>query len=253
MRKKATRTKCLCEFCNCEISKSNFAKHIKICKGKPSWYVRKNNNLPVKACLKIEQINWKEVQNFYDENNTYADICNKWDLNTALVAKAIKLGLLKTRSRIETARLRGKLKNRKLSEKAKQKISQSMRKAVLEGRQKTPKPYGKFCTLYKATNWKGEIETLQGGWENLVATYLTNKQVKWERPKQSFTYIFENKQHEYFPDFYLPNFDIYIEVKGQKQQKDFKKWEYFPKRLLVIDKDSIYNLEQFFDKNLMGW
>jgi len=253
MRKKANRTKSLCESCNCEISKSNFEKHIKICKGKPSWYVRKNNNLPVKTCLRIAQIDWKEVQNFYDKNNTFADICNNWNLNTSLVAKAVKKGLLKTRSRTETARLRGKLNNRKLSEKTKLKLSQSMRKAVLEGRQKTPKPYGRYCTLYKAVNWKGETETLQGGWENLVATYLTNKQVKWERPKQSFTYIFENKQHEYFPDFYLPDFDIYIEVKGYKQERDLKKWEYFPKRLLVIDKDSIYNLEQFFDKNLMGW
>jgi hypothetical protein len=130
MRKKATRTKCLCESCNCEISKSNFAKHIKICKGKPSWYIRKNNNLPVKVFLKIEQINWKEVQNFYDESNTYADICNKWNLNTALVAKAIKLGLLKTRSRIETARLRGKLENRKISEKVKQKIYKTKRDEI---------------------------------------------------------------------------------------------------------------------------
>jgi len=253
MRKKATRTKLLCDLCKCEISKSNFTKHTNICKGRPSWFIRKNNDLPVKTCLKINEINWVEVQKFYNQNNTFADICNKWKLNTSLVAKAVKKGLLKTRPRIETARLRGKLENRKLSEETKLKLSQSMRKAVLEGRQRTPKPYGKKCTLYKVANWRGEIETLQGGWENTVALFLTNKQIKWERPKQSFTYVFENKQREYFPDFYLPDFDIYIEVKGWKQNKDLKKWEQFPKKILVIDKNSIYNLQQFFDKNLTGW
>ena len=127
-----------------------------------------------------------------------------------------------------------------------------MRRAVLEGRQKTPRPYGKKCTLYKASNWKGEIETLQGSWERDVANFLNLKNIKWERPKNSFTYIFENKQKEYFPDFFLPDYNVYIEVKGWKQKKDFKKWKYFPKKLLVIDKDSIYNLKSFFDKNLMG-
>jgi hypothetical protein len=36
-----------------------------------------------------------------------------------------------------------------------------------------------------------------------------------------------------------------------KREKDIKKWEYFPKKLLVIDRRCIYNLQQFFDKNLM--
>ena len=244
--------KTLCNLCNCLITNNNIKKHRSICNNKPSWFVRKNNNLPVKSCNRVDQFNWNEIQDFYNQNNTYADICNKWNINTTLVANAIKKGLLKTRSRAETARIRGKYVNRKLSDSTKQKLSQSMRRAVLEGRQKTPRPYGKKCTLYKASNWKGEIETLQGSWERDVANFLNLKNIKWERPKNSFTYIFENKQKEYFPDFFLPDYNIYIEVKGWKQKKDFKKWKYFPKKLLVIDKDSIYNLKSFFDKNLMG-
>jgi hypothetical protein len=244
--------KTLCSLCNCLITNNNIKKHRNICNKKPSWFVRKNNNLPIKSCNRVDQFNWNEIQNFYNQNNTYADICNKWNINTTLVANAIKKGLLKTRLRSETARIRGKYINRKLSETTKQKLSQSMRKAVLEGRQKTPRPYGKNCTLYKAANWKGEIETLQGSWERDVANFLNLENIKWERPKNSFTYIFENKQREYFPDFFLPDYNVYIEVKGWKQKKDFKKWKYFPEKLLVIDKGSIYNLKSFFDKNLMG-
>lgn len=247
------RAKLLCKKCNNFISKSNYFKHFKKCNGVPSWFIRKTNNLPIKVNLKIKDVNWQEIQEFYNNKHSFMDVCKKYNFTTYFLSKAVKQKLLITRSKTDTARIRDKFKNCKIPQDVRQKISISMRKAVLEGRQKTPKPYGKYCKLYEGINWKGKIEILQGGCEKIVADFLTKEQIKWERPVQSFTYIFKNKQHEYFPDFYLPDYNVYIEVKGRVQEKDLSKWKYFTKKLLVIDKDSIYNLKQFFDKNLKGW
>lgn len=41
--------------------------------------------------------------------------------------------------------------------------------------------------------------------------------------------------HLYFPDFYLSDYDIYIEVKGYKRERDICKWNAV-KNLLVITK-----------------
>jgi hypothetical protein len=37
------------------------------------------------------------------------------------------------------------------------------------------------------------------------------------------------KSHRYFPDFYLPETEEYIEIKGYKTERDEAKWKYFPK------------------------
>lgn len=250
MRKPAIRTKVECNICMCMISRSNITKHKSKCNGKPSWAIRKTNNLPIgEMCNRknppIEEVNWSEIQSFYDNNRTYKDICVKYGFNTTYVAKAIKLGLLKTRSRVETARIRNSYAHVQSPERRK-KTSEAMRRAVLEGRQKTPRPYGKSMKIYKAINSAGEEETLHGGWEKIVADYLNEKSYNWNKPKESFTYVWENNQHEYFPDFYLLDKDVYIEVKGMETERDRCKWKHFTKPLFVIDKNNINDLNTFF-------
>ena len=53
-----------------------------------------------------------------------------------------------------------------------------------------------------------------------------------------FEYEWENKIHLYFPDFYLPDYDIYIEVKGYERERDRCKWKVVP-NLLVLKKKEI--------------
>ena len=45
------------------------------------------------------------------------------------------------------------------------------------------------------------------------ATYLENKNIEFEYEQHKFTYV--PKQRTYTPDFYLPDFDMFIETKGQ--------------------------------------
>ena len=46
----------------------------------------------------------------------------------------------------------------------------------------------------------------------------------------------------YFPDFYLPDKNIYVEVKGYKTERDAAKWDQFPEQLLKILKDDIIEI-----------
>ena len=82
----------------------------------------------------------------------------------------------------------------------------------------------------------------QGSWEVEFAKYLDNKNVKWERPHKTYKYIFENENHRYLPDFYLPEYNLYIEIKGYPTKRDFSKWEQFTDNLDIYFGDDLYNL-----------
>lgn len=73
-----------------------------------------------------------------------------------------------------------------------------------------------------------------GTWEVEFAKFLDRNGVKWERCKESFPYEFEGKVHRYTPDFYVPESDVYIEIKGYRTPKDDAKWGCFPKKLLIL-------------------
>jgi hypothetical protein len=161
---------------------------------------------------------------------------------------AIKKGVFKTRLGRETYDLKGHKPHRWTPE-SRAKLSNSMRKAVLEGRQQTNKPYGKHLKVIRHVSWLGNEEVLHGGWEHKLALFLDEHHVTWTKPRMSFTYIWKGKEHEYFPDFFLKDHDVYIEVKGYKSERDEAKWNQFPKTLLILDKNNINNISKFFQNN----
>lgn len=72
-------------------------------------------------------------------------------------------------------------------------------------------------------------EKMQGTWELAFAEFLNNKNIKWKRPKECFDYFWNNSWHKYYPDIYLIDYDVYIEVKGYLDDRDLAKWDQFPK------------------------
>lgn len=89
----------------------------------------------------------------------------------------------------------------------------------------------------------GEVK-LDGNWEVIMAQYLDKEKINWVRNRVRFPYIRpEGKNATYQPDFYLRDLDVYIEVKGYETDLDRCKWSQFPKKLLVVRKDDIKNLE----------
>lgn len=65
---------------------------------------------------------------------------------------------------------------------------------------------------------------LNGSWELIVAQWLDKNNIKWTNKIEPFTYVWNGSTHLYFPDFYLVDYDWYIEVKGYERERDRCKW-----------------------------
>jgi hypothetical protein len=69
---------------------------------------------------------------------------------------------------------------------------------------------------------------VQGTWEREVAKILTEKEIKWIKPtssNHSFEYRKEDKTKTYTPDFYLEEYDLYLEIKGYWWGNDREKMD----------------------------
>jgi hypothetical protein len=83
----------------------------------------------------------------------------------------------------------------------------------------------------------------QGSWELIFYNYCKSKQISVERCTESFPYMWEGER-SYYPDFYLPDLDLYIEIKGYETERDRKKWEHFPKSLKVLKEKDISDIKK---------
>jgi hypothetical protein len=91
-------------------------------------------------------------------------------------------------------------------------MSIALKKAVAEGRVKPN--LGGFKTEYQRTN--GELLTLRSKWEAEVAKLLDNLNVVWQYEPFYVKYFNTEKRlmSNTLPDFYLPEQNLMIEVKG---------------------------------------
>ncbi len=55
---------------------------------------------------------------------------------------------------------------------------------------------------------------MRSRYECRFANYLDIKNIDWEYEKSFIKYVDEIKNRRYLPDFYLPEFDLYVEIKG---------------------------------------
>jgi len=122
------------------------------------------------------------------------------------------------------------------TEERRKKHSESMKKAVAAN----PKSY--------SSGNRGRVKRIeydglsfQGKWELYFYQWCKRNNVKIEKCNEWFEYEW-NGIRRYFPDFKLPSYDTYVEVKGYKTERDEAKWNQFKKRLLVIEKKDISSL-----------
>lgn len=147
--------------------------------------------------------------------------------------KAAKLGLPKpvvsdeTREKISSA-------NKSRSKELTQSIGEKSSKTILE----KAKNGEWHVSLAKNMHYNYQGVDLHGTWELRLAMYMDDNKITWWRCDDIFEYEFDGRTLSYQPDFYLPKFDLYIEVKGYATEKDFAKWNQFPKdRKLVVLKE----------------
>lgn len=115
------------------------------------------------------------------------------DTNEIIAKQAILLSELK--------------KGHKVSDKTKKLLSER-RIEYLESN-----PHVKWYTV---NNGIKDIK-VQGNWEKTVAEWLNSLDIKWDRKRISY-----DKTRTYTPDFWLPDYNFYIEVKGWFRDYDIK-------------------------------
>lgn len=211
----------ICRYCGkvCK-NKNSLAQHEIRCKKNPNRIRVVSNFIKYQADLAAGKV-VKEYSNQY--------------------TKAKKLGLEVPRQSLETREKLRKIRlGTKHSEKTKQKISEGVQKAV----KRNPEAYrgSKDTKHVRRIEYNGH--TLIGQWELKVAKYLDSQNIKWINTISGFEYEWQGKEHKYFPDFYLPDFNLYLEVKGYQFQpdRDIQKWSRVP-NLKVLRRSDIQDIQ----------
>ena len=106
------------------------------------------------------------------------------------------------------------------------------------------------CAWFPHTNKWGESCKLQGTWELKVAMFFDENNIRWNKNLIGYKYIHQNKERLYFPDFFLKEYNLYIEVKGYETDKDISKWSQFSFKLEIIKKNEIKDLKKWWKNRI---
>lgn len=84
---------------------------------------------------------------------------------------------------------------------------------------------------------------VQGTWERDFALKMTQLHIKWEKVKKhAWKYVMHEKIRHYTPDFYLPEYDLFLEIKGfwwgnDKEKMKLVMEQHIDKKIVIIEKD----------------
>lgn len=215
-----------CQFCNKLCKNSNSLRnHERLCKLNPNRQI-----LPSNFIKYHEKLKSGEVVKVY----------------TNQFVKAKLQGKTYSFSEETRKKLSENNKNRKLDSITKEKISVSRSKYLEEV------GGGGFTHIkyYDATNLLGEMYKVRGTWELRIAEWLNTNNIVWKR-KIYIPYEIDGVNRTYTPDFYLPDKDIYLEVKGYYSEFDKQKLRRVVSQnsieLFLIQADVIGNLPVIVD------
>ena len=179
---------------------------------------------------KTFKYNWKLIQQEYDSGLSYRDLIAKYGMSTATLTAAKKRGDLIIRSRSEGNSLAKITKPYKHSRETKQKLSK-IRSKNLNGNAFYSKRF-----VYNGI-------TLDSSYELKVAQCLDENSISWIRPK-SLKWNDNGQLRRYIPDFYLPDYDVYLDPKNdyliKKDERKIRLAEdYNNVKIFVLDKDNL--------------
>lgn len=96
------------------------------------------------------------------------------------------------------------------------------------------------CKKYDYTSPIAGNIKVDGTWELRVARYFDSLGVVWKRNKTRFSYIKpDGTPSTYQPDFFIEDWNTYLEIKGYETELDRCKWAQFNEPLLVWKKREI--------------
>lgn len=212
-----------CQYCQKEINnKGGLVKHENGCKLNLNRTVYKSNF---------------EIHNARVKSGKSA-VHNQWT-KAKESGESVKLSK-ETRKKLGNSR-----RNKPLTSEHKEKLSLARSKQIEECGN------GGFKNVkwYTVNNINGDNFIVRGTWELRVAELLNVNSILWIR-KIYLSYEDGPISRTYTPDFYLPNLDLYLEVKGYFSNKDKKKIK------AVLDENAINLLiiheAELNDPNLLG-
>lgn len=210
-----------CKFCN-KLCKNNnsLSNHQRLCKLNPE-----------RSVSHFETIT-RELRTSYVDNTRY--------VGSNQYIKAKLLGLPKPQLSDETRQKISTINRLQVwDDERRARHSLAMKKAVLDN----PLSYSSnnVCGRVKITEYNGE--KFHGSWEVIVAKWLDDNNILWERNTESFPYFWEGSIHQYFPDLYLPTKAVYLEIKGYERDRDLAKWYNFPKKLVILKANEIKDIQ----------
>jgi hypothetical protein len=205
-----------CVYCNkiCK-NKNSLQNHERLCKLNPNRQILKSNFIEYNNKVKNGEIKPKNQ-----------------------FTKALENGIVWEVKQETKDKLSKTLKGRKLSIHHKERIQIGMKRAVKE-----------HSESYTANNVSGRTPIiiyngfrLKGTWELETAKWFDRNNIKWTNIFSGFEYEWNGTTHLYFPDFYLMDFDRYVEVKGYERERDIAKWAVV-KDLIILKKNEIQQIK----------
>lgn len=101
------------------------------------------------------------------------------------------------------------------------------------------------CKKYEYISSVAGIIKVDGSWELIFCRYADKQKLRWRRNNKRFPYIRpDGKISTYLPDFYVEDWNSYIEIKGYETDLDRAKWEQFPEKLMILRKKEIGELAE---------
>ena len=100
------------------------------------------------------------------------------------------------------------------------------RKLVSKWTRENPNCGGKLG--YRRFSYKGY--KMDSRWEVDIAKWLDDKNIKWDRSRKKYMFRWKDSlgnERKYFPDFYLPDYNIYLDPKNAYYlERDLQKLKY---------------------------
>lgn len=133
---------------------------------------------------------------------------------------------------------RNKIRNQKLGKKLTVEHIENIRNSMKLAVEKNPESYSSKNVSGRTPIIEYNGFKLKGGWELKFAIWLDKNNIRWTNVVKPFEYFWKGGIHLYFPDFYLIDYDRYVEVKGYERERDRCKWKVI-KDLILIKKNDI--------------
>ena len=229
-------TKIKCELCAQEVSKSNYTKHLRRHREHPETFKEtykldhtglnckfcnkqcKNTNSLIQHEMRCKS-NPNRIEIVISKFNSGRSAWNK-GLSKETDERVLKQAIAQTGK----IGLRGDANPARRPE-VRKKISDTCLRKSQEGTWHT--------SLAKDHHINYKECDFHSTWEVEYAKYLDAQNIKWLRTTDRFPYNYQESLHYYTPDFYLPETDEYVEIKGYSTGKDYAKWKQFPENKIL--------------------